>query len=329
MLDTEKHNFADIYSESPVTYIYDESKKADVDKLVLDGDYEIARNESEVKTKFGINWPSKIVIKEFKEGSGTINPKELIRKLKRAIHLMGGEIRHSTKVRTFSRENSKILLQTNAEELICDKVVFASGPYTKGLLGGLMPKLELKRMYLSFFQPDRLFWDNLTIEEKERFISFFPTAHFNEEIYYNMIEKWEDGYPIIKVGGHMRRFEIIDNNDIWKEEVPKSEIYWAKRNTLECLNAFGFNAKEEDLMYKNGYCCVYTLTESETPIVSYLMDEKGEPMNNIVVMAGLSGIGAKGTLAYGKIAADYFHPGLVKDTLGVKTKNEMSLMLLS
>ena len=55
--------------------------------------------------------------------------------------------------------------------------------------------------------------------------------------------------------------------------------------------------------YYSGYSCVYSLTESEIPYVTnVILDSSVDP--NFVLAGGMSGIGAKGSLTYGLIAAN-------------------------
>jgi glycine/D-amino acid oxidase-like deaminating enzyme len=57
------------------------------------------------------------------------------------------------------------------------------------------------------------------------------------------------------------------------------------------------------LIYHSGYSCVYSLTESEIPYVTQVINHN-QTDPSLVVVGGMSGIGAKASLAYGLIAAD-------------------------
>jgi glycine/D-amino acid oxidase-like deaminating enzyme len=59
-----------------------------------------------------------------------------------------------------------------------------------------------------------------------------------------------------------------------------------------------------DLEFSSGYSCVYSLTTSEVPYVTNVIKNDSEVESNFVLVGGMSGIGAKGSLAYGLIAAD-------------------------
>ena len=75
------HSMEDIFTTSPVTYMYSTSQLNEVETL-LDGQkdkYEYASNKEKAEEKFGMKIPdTTIVIREFKQYSGTLNPKILI-----------------------------------------------------------------------------------------------------------------------------------------------------------------------------------------------------------------------------------------------------------
>lgn len=54
----------------------------------------------------------------------------------------------------------------------------------------------------------------------------------------------------------------------------------------------------------DGYSCVYSLTASEVPFVTNILDEEKRPDPNFIVLGGMSGVGAKGTMTYGLIGAN-------------------------
>ncbi len=333
--DDEKHAISDIHTDSPVTYLYDQSLLSDVDQLIRDDSYQTAINSEQQQDLFGVNFPEKIVIREFKTHSGTLNPKELIRKLKRGIRLCGGEIKHNTLVDSILRSNEGITIDCKnvktslAESITASQIVVCAGPYTADVLHGITSIFDnlliRKRLYLCFYQLEKEYWASLSASDQDRFKSFFPIANFNEDVYYSMIEKMNHGAPLIKVGGHMRRFEINDGQDIWKDHIPDTEVDWAKQETLNYLDGIGFSINADQLNYVNGYACVYTLTQSEVPIVGPAITENGEFLNDVVVVAGLSGIGAKGTMAYGRHAADYILGNDVHDPMYQMAKKQMAI----
>lgn len=112
------------------------------------------------------------------------------------------------------------------------------------------------------------------------------------------------GSPIIKIGGHFQRSDISDLDSVWQEELTEAEIRWSRESTSRHLSLLDLEIGDEDLSYVHGYSCVYSLTENEFPYVTRVRNDLGEPNPNLVVVAGLSGVGAKGALAYGLIASD-------------------------
>jgi hypothetical protein len=53
-----------------------------------------------------------------------------------------------------------------------------------------------------------------------------------------------------------------------------------------------------------GYSCVYSLTSSEIPYVTNILDNATTVDSSFVLIGGMSGVGAKGSLTYGLLAAD-------------------------
>ena len=132
------HSMEDIYTTSPVTYIYSKSQLNEVEEL-LDGQtdkYEYASNAEEAAEKFGMKIPdTTMVIREFKEYSGTLNPKVLIEKLHQGIRKSGNRIDYNQKVTSLKKEDGiyKIKITdtktgTN-KTILSKKVVAAAGPY--------------------------------------------------------------------------------------------------------------------------------------------------------------------------------------------------------
>jgi hypothetical protein len=120
-----------------------------------------------------------------------------------------------------------------------------------------------------------------------------------------MIEKFDnDQRPLLKVGGHFLRTDIKDLDEVWSLKLTEQEIQWSKENTLDYLKKLDLPIVASDLEFVKGYSCVYSLTESEVPYVSNAVKNKVDIDSSFVFVGGMSGIGAKGALAYGLIAAD-------------------------
>jgi len=164
----------------------------------------------------------------------------------------------------------------------------------------------------------------MTNEQRDRLNSSFPVAYLNSEIFYSMIEKYdENNRPLLKVGGHFLRTEIEDLDAVWEKELSAEEILWSKKNTADYLNRLNITVALSDLEYATGYSCVYSLTESETPIVSHAIDKIKEVDSSFVLIGGMSGIGAKGALAYGLIAADLVSGNENKSLMYQKAKSAL------
>ena len=315
----ELHSMQDIYTTSPVTYVYSQSQLKDVENL-LDGQldrYEYASNKEEAEEKFGMKISdTTLVIREYKEYSGTLNPKVLIKKLHRGIRKLGNRISYNQKVTSLKKEDGVYKIKiidtktgTN-KTILSKKVVAAAGPYNGTLVKDVAPYfrdlINPKRLFLSFLKIKSDKYTILTSEQKNRLQSSYPVAYLNSEIFYSMIEKYdESNRPLLKVGGHFLRTEIEDLDSVWKKELTEQEILWSKKNTADYLTKLDLPIGLSDLEFTEGYSCVYSLTESEIPYVSQAINHSKEVDSSFVLIGGMSGVGAKGSLAYGLIAADY------------------------
>lgn len=302
----------EIHTTTPVTYLYNPSQIREVEQLEMDDDYTIAMNEAEAWEKFEMLVKDEIVIREYKEFSGTVNPRALIKALHQGIKKCGGSIRYDSEIRSIERlaAGYRITLRANTGEesfIESEKLVIAAGPHNgrmlKNLLAGFSELLTPTRMFLAFFKMNGEMFAALPEEAKAKFTSGFPVAKFDDQVFYAMIEKYDqDGSPIIKVGGHNRRFELKEI--AWNERMPESEIAWCRDHLLSYLTKLGLAFAKEDWDCLDTYSCIYTLSNNEVPYVTNLLHQNRSIDPNVVVIAGLSGIGAKGSLAYGKFAAD-------------------------
>jgi glycine/D-amino acid oxidase-like deaminating enzyme len=312
------HSMQDIYRTSPVTYIYTQSQINEVEEL-LDGQldkYEYASTKEEAKETFGMKISdTTMVIREYKQYTGTLNPKVLIKKLHLGIRKSGNRINYSQKVTSLKKEDGiyKIKITDNKtgtnKTILSKKVVAAAGPYNGSLVKDIAPYfsdlISPKRLFLSFLKIKSDKYDMLTSDQKNRLISSYPVAYLNSEIFYSMIEKFDsDQRPLLKVGGHFLRTEIKELDEVWAMQLTEQEIQWSKENTADYLDKLDLPIKFSDLEFDKGYSCVYSLTESEIPYVSHGFKNITDIDSSFVLVGGMSGIGAKGSLAYGLFAAD-------------------------
>ena len=136
-------------------------------------------------------------------------------------------------------------------------------------------------------------------------MEFYPVANFTSELMFSMIEKVDsDGVPIIKIGGHLIREEIQNVDEVWQKELTADEKNWALRSTLNYLQQLEIPVRQDHLQYVDGYSCVYSLTKSEVPFVTSIVDKENRPDPNFIVLGGMSGVGAKGAMTYGLIGAN-------------------------
>jgi len=311
------HSMEDIYTTSPMTYLFYESQRETIDGLLngQEDPHNVALGSALAKEKFGMEVPDSItVIREHKPYTGTLNPKVLIAKMQLGLGKKGSRVAYNTKVSRLGRKEGYYELEvTNTKTggtsvLRAKKVVSAAGPYTGELLREVAPYFEKlitpKRLFLAFLKPTRTAWEALGEAGQKRLRNFYPMADLDDEGFYSMIEgDDQDGIPVIKVGGHFKRAPIANLDEVWKLPVTEAETDWARTRTANYLRQLGLSLSAADLEFHKGYSCVYSLTESEIPVVSPILTNTGTPDPSLVVIAGLSGIGAKGALAYGLLAA--------------------------
>lgn len=313
----QTHQMEEIYTTSPVTYLYEKTQLKEVEKL-LDGQtdtYEYAPNSKKAFEIFGMRIPdSAMVIREYKEYSGTLNPEVLISKLHEGVRKKGNSVRYNEKVVALKKVNGLYEIDIvnsktgKTETLFSKKVVAAAGPFNGSLVRNIAPYFESlikpKRLFLAFFKINQQAYKGLTENQQNLFREFYPVAYMNSEIFYSMVEKYDDqGLPIVKVGGHFLRTDINDLNAVWQKELSPQEIQWSKENTIHYLSTLNLPLTKNDLEFYRGYSCVYSLTKTETPYVTPVFHNSAiDP--NFILAGGMSGIGAKGSLAYGLIAAN-------------------------
>ncbi len=313
----QRHSMDDIYSTSPVTYIYYQSQLEEVEALLdhQTDKYQFASNPKEALEMFDmVIADTAMVIREFKKYSGTLNPKVLISKLHEGITKAGNRVRYNAKVTSLTKVGPTYEIEvTNtdtgkSERIKCKKVVAAAGPFNGMLVKDIAPYfaklITPKRLFLSFLRIKENTYENFSDDEKRKLIESYPVANLNSEIFYSMIEKFDEhGMPLIKVGGHFLRTDIDDLSKVWEKELTSGEIEWSKENTFNYLNTLNLPVSMTDLEFNSGYSCVYSLTESETPYVTNII-YGSEIDPNFILVGGMSGIGAKGSLAYGLIGAN-------------------------
>jgi glycine/D-amino acid oxidase-like deaminating enzyme len=314
-------DMSDIYTTSPVNYVRRASQLDNMGYLSQQSDrYDMATTSAQARNLFELTMPdSDFIVREYKEHSGTINPAAIIALLHRGTTLLGGRIAYGQQVTRLTRAGEGYELEVTevasgqTEKLSVGSVVSAAGPYTGEVLAEVAPEFDRlitpQRVFLAFFEVTPQFWNEMSSIEQKRLQDLFPginsTVPGRGAGSFSMIERYsEQGTPIIKIGGHFQRTDIQDLDTVWQESLSDSEISWARESLLKHLSLLGLGLTAENLRLESGYSCVYSLTASEVPYVTHAPKPDGSADPNLVVVGGLSGVGAKGSMAYGVMATD-------------------------
>lgn len=314
----KKHKMEDIYSTSPVSYLYSKEQYDDINKLNYKKqrkDFRRASGDSAFR-KFGVTLKDdQVLIREYRAYSGTINPKELIKKLQLGIEKKGGKIKHNRKVLHLIKKGDYFeieLLNTKTNEIKtiqAKKVVVAAGPYTVSVLKDFAPYFNRiivpKKVLLSYFKIKDKRYQQLSDAEKKSIVNAQPMFSQLGKEYFSMIEKMENNSsPIFKVGGHQIRRNIIDLDAIWDMKPNKKELKWIKKHFKKHLEMLEIFLTKKEIELTEAHNCVYAMTRSKIPLVTPIFDRFGSLDKNIIVIGGMSGIGAKGCLGYAAIGAN-------------------------
>jgi glycine/D-amino acid oxidase-like deaminating enzyme len=337
---TRPHSMSEIYTTTPVTYLMYESQQVYFNQLIADNDLEpnsYADNKDDALTNFNISLAdTMMVIQERLPYSGTMNPNALISKLHVGIREKGNRVRYQSEVTRIRRVNDlyevqiKDLETGRSDRIFSKKLVSAAGPYTGELLNEISPDyndlIHPRRVFLAFFELQEAFYDSLNETQKHQINQSFPFGNLNSELVFAMIEKYDEGgRPIFKIGGHYIRTYIDDLDSVWNIPLSSNEKEWSTTQLSDYFSTINIPIGENDLKFKTGYSCVYSLTENETPIVSFGIREDGTADTNFVVIGGMSGIGAKGTLAYGLIGANLLLGRTDSTKIYLKTQEALSI----
>lgn len=314
----KKHKMEDVYSTSPVSYLFKRDQYAEINKFRYKKqkyDYRRGSGNSAFR-KFKVTLkPDEVLVREYRKYSGTINPTALIEKLRLGIAAKGGKIQYTTKVTSLIKKEGvfeiEILnIKTNKTKTIkAKKVVVAAGPYTVSILKQFAPYFNRvitpKRVLLAYYKiTDKRYEQLSEVEIKSIFAAHPMFSQIGKE-YFSMVERIEEnGAPIIKAGGHQIRRNILDLDKVWSLAPRKKELKWIKkkfRKYFEMLEIF-LTKKEIELV--DAYNCVYSETETKIPLVTHIKNQYGSLDTNIIVIGGMSGVGAKGCLGYGGIGAN-------------------------
>ncbi len=316
--DSEEHHMEDIYSTSPVSYLFTKDQYDQIDKFRFKKqrrDYRRASGDSAFR-KFGVTLkPNQVLVREYRKYSGTINPEALITKLRLGIDKKGGQIKYHTKVTSLTKRGNIFELEivntrTNESQTIrAKKVVVAAGPYTVSVLKQYAPYFNRiitpKRVLLSYFRISEERYAQLSPAEKKSILNAHPMFSQIGKEYFSMVEKIDkDGAPIIKAGGHQIRRNIIDVDSVWNVRPRKKEIKWIRKQFKKYFEMLEIFLTKKEIELVDAYNCVYSETRSKVPLVTHIHNKFGSLDTNIIVIGGMSGVGAKGCLGYGVIGAN-------------------------
>lgn len=317
-IGAKKHQMKDIYSTSPVTYIYHQNQLQEIQQLK----YKKQKDNFKKGTgdnafrKFGMTIPEDyIVVREYKKYSGVMNPKVMISKLRQGIKKHGNKIHYHLKATNITRKGDHYEIKirntkTGKKKVLqTQRVIVATGPYTVPLLRYIAPYFKRliipKKLVLSFFKINKKVYTKLSKEQKKTLKKAHPVFDQNDEMFFSMIDKiGKDGIPIFKVGGHQIRRNIPNLNRVWQQVPLKKEIKWARKSFKKYLEMLEIFVTKKDIEYVEGYNCVYAVSPTKIPYVTHLLTKEDIIDKGIVVIGGMSGTGAKGCLAYGQLAAD-------------------------
>lgn len=304
------HKMTDIYTTSPVNYLYKKKHQTAIDKLAYKKqkkDFKKATGKACLK-KFGVQLKNdEILVREFRQHSGTINPKALIQKLRLGIKRKGGTIKFSTKVTRLIKKGDLFEVTISNKKtgktitLQSKKVVVAAGPYTPTVLKDLAPYFNKiitpKRVLLGYYKITTERYQQLSKQAIKGIFEAHPMFSQIGKEYFSMVERIaEDGSPILKAGGHQSRKDIEDLDKVWNLPAPKKELKWIKRKLRQHLQSLDITIKKRELELVDAYNCVYSVTPTNIPIVTHPKNASGYVDKNIIVIGGMSGIGAKGCL---------------------------------
>ena len=330
-----------IYTTSPVTYvgqerIYDRLYSSLIRQNI---EYDLLTDPKEASDEFDIDLPEGILLqREYNHLSGTINPEELIQLLHRAIKQQGGSVRYNHHVEMIEKRDEYYYISmthlgdNSLSTVVANHVVSAAGPYTSSLLSDLAPYLDSlirpQRVFLAFLGIENEAYLKLTEEQRMKLNSFYPVINSStgtrDGSFFSMLEGTKpNGSPLIKIGGHFQRSAIQDLDEVWKKELSPQEIEWSLSSTSRYMDLLRLPVGLENLEFIKGYSCVYSLTSTEVPYVTPLHTIEGDMDPNFIIMGGMSGVGAKGAMTYGLIAANQLFGYMDSDTMYMAAASAM------
>jgi len=331
----EFHCMEDLYVTNPVTYIFDETGTEEIKALChpkQNDCYKVATGKN-IAEVFGLNLKeSDTVIREYRDYTGMIKPKVLISKLHKAIKRYNNEILFSQTIINITEKDTFYEIETidaNTQEkkiFQTEKLVIAAGPYTGELLAKIAPSFNALinpvRMFSAFFKIKTSVYKTFTDKEKETIRLSVPLFYQYGPMFYAMIDITDDdGLPVFKTGGHALYNSIENMDECWGIKPSAENVAWSREELYTYLKALNIPLEKEDVEYVHGQSCVYSLTASKIPLVTSVNNKRD---NSLIVIGGMNGVGAKGSLCYGLIAANTLLNKENKDPMYIKTRDALS-----
>jgi len=288
---SQKHIMTDVYTTLPVTYHYHKDDYPKINKYRFKkqkNDYSRASQNSSFR-KFGMTIPDNtFLVREKRQYSGSLNPTELIKKLRSGIEKKGSKIKYGHQVVGLTKiddlfEVAILNIKTQKTQKIkIKKLVVAAGAYSTEILKDFAPYfnkvLTPKKIALSFLKIKDERYQQLTEVEKNAIQNGFPFFSQLGKQYFALISNAKKNTsPIIKA---------------------------VKKQFKKHLKMLEIHLSKKDIEEVDSYNCVYSVSRTEAPIISNIFNKYGSLDSDIAFIGGMSGIGAKGCLCYGVLAAD-------------------------
>jgi glycine/D-amino acid oxidase-like deaminating enzyme len=329
------HCMEDIYVTNPVTYIFDESGTKEIEALChpKQNDYHKVASGKNIFEVFGMTMQdSNTVIREYRDYTGMINPKVLISKLHKGIKHYDNEILFSQIIINISQKDNFYEIETidfmtqKRQLFLTEKLVIAAGPHTGKLLSKIAPSfselINPVRVFSAFFKISSSAYKTFTAKQKETIRLSVPLFYQYGNMFYAMIDSTaDDGSPIFKTGGHALYHNIESIDECWGIKPSAENIEWSGEEMYQYLKALNIPLEKRDIEYVHGHSCVYSLTALKIPVVTSV---KSKIDNSFIAIGGMNGVGAKGSLCYGLIAANTLLNKQDDDPMYVKTKDALN-----
>ncbi|MEM8487790.1 MAG: FAD-dependent oxidoreductase [Bacteroidota bacterium] len=310
-----------IYTTAIVTNIHPRNQKDAIVPILerQEVDFKIADSPASADEQFKMDIPdSLLVLREYGLYTGTLNPMSLINHLHLAIDGMGSEVRYRSKVTGLTKQDDVFRIEVEhvasgeVEVMLARNVVAAAGPYTGSLLASLNPAIsdliQPQRVAEAFLKLNDERFASLTVPEQVRYAMGFPLVNSfpNEKAqpYQATVEYFEDnGNPLLKVGSQ-ERSQVSNLDMVWGLNLSAQEQGDAVDNLLDYTRLLGMSLTADDIEYVDGRSSVYSMTKTAVPYVSKVPDTNGDEIDGLVMLAGMSGTGARAAMVYGLIAAN-------------------------